>query len=346
MMKVSKKRFVAAGLFIVALLVYFHINPIAFPANAEEKKNMEPYIQNMKTQCYGRFLVDVPQESTREGNGSYEYGFGKVSVELQAGGLQHFQAYITGLEKDLASQYIRNGASKLTHAESFSDSGKLLASYANEAGIGFNMLGLVKKENVLFKVTANGSDKSDLDTFSRNLQELIPYLKPLADDAIPTGPGFCMNGGIITASHKNGEYYSRGFTLPKLPGLYFSFTSNVNRDKVWPGILDRESSILKRWGELVSLVKTLRKARRTIDGSEAQEWLMRYPDDDGTYKYSFELEIPGKPHSLAEPNITVMMTIIGKDAGSESEPGNITEAEALLLWDAVTSTIRLRPGAI
>lgn len=73
---------------------------------------------------------------------------------------------------------------------------------------------------------------------------------------------------------------------------------------------------------------------------------MRYPDDDGTYKYSFRLEIPGKPHSLAEPNILAIMTIEGKDAGSEIEPGNITEAEALLLWDAVTSTIRLRPGAI
>ncbi len=345
MIKISKKQLVAAGLILLATLLYFRINPIPFPASAEEKKNMEPYTQNMKTQCYGRFLVDVPKQSALETGGSYEFGFGKFSVEHYKKGMLNFQAYATSVERDFAAQRIRNNVSKLLHTESYSDDARMLAYYADETGIGLRTLGLVKKENVVFKVEASASDKADLDDFSRNLQGLIPHLKPLAENAIPTGPGFCINGGIITTHPRDGEYFSNGFTIPEYPELYFSFTSQVNGDNVEPGILDREPVILKSLGGMALNIKTVRKSRRDINGMQAQEWLVRLPAGD-TYEYSFKLEIPGKPNSIADPTIRVGMSVGGQDESGNVMPVNMTEDEALLIWDAVTSRIRLRPGAV
>lgn len=345
MLKVSKKWLVTAGFVILAALLYFYLNPIPFPANAQEKKNMEAFVQNMKAQCYGRFLVNVPRQSVRGDGGSYGFGFGKIAVERHANGLPHFQAYVASLEQDFATQRIRNDVSKLMHTESYSDGARMLAYYDNELGLGFRTLGLVKKENVLFKVEASGSDKADLADFSRNLQGLIPHLKPLANNTIPSGAGFCMNGGIITTQHMDGEHFSNGFTIAEFPELYFGFSTTVNGDKVDPGIIDREANIIKGLGEFINQIKTIRKGRRIINGMEAQEWLTRLPPGD-THEYYFKLEIIGKPNSISEPRIIVGMRLTGEQVGNEKKSVKMTEAEAVLLWDAVTATIRQRPGAV
>ncbi|RJG00206.1 hypothetical protein D3878_00345 [Noviherbaspirillum sedimenti] len=333
------------GVLAVVTTVLFRINTFSATANAQEKKNMEPYTQNMKKQCYGRFLVDIPQQSKEGGKGTYEFGFANISVGRHEKTMPHFQAYATSIKESYAAQRTLENAPRLVHAETISDDARFIAYYDDDFGIVFKTLGLVKKENILFKVEAHGSEKPELEAFSQNLQNLIPHLKPRANNEIPTGPGFCMDGAIITTQHKKGEYYSSGFTLPEFPELYFGFSTNVNGDKVDPGIIDREANIIKDLGGFITQIKTIRKGRRMINGMEAQEWLTRLPPGD-THEYSFELDIVGKPNSISESRISVGMRLTGSQVGNKREPVKMTEAEALLLWDAVTSTIRPRPGAV
>lgn len=345
MTKASKKVLIAVGILAIAATAVFRLNTFPTTINAEDKKKMEPYTQNMKSQCYGRFLIDVPKQSIEGAKGSYEFGFAKIAVESHEKTLPQFQAYATGLEGSYAAQRTLKGVSKLVYKEAVSDSARLFAYYDDDFGVAFKTVGLVKKENILFKVEADGSKKSDFETFSRNLQSLLPYLKPRVDNAVPTAAGFCMKDAIITTQHKNGEYFANGFTLAEFPELYFGFSTNVNGAKVDPGLIDREADILKGLDGFISQIKTIRKGRRIINGMEAQEWITRLPPGD-THEYSFKLDIIGKPNSISEPRISVGMRLVGKEVDGKRAPVNMTEAEALLLWDAVTSTIRLRPGAI
>lgn len=345
MTKLSKKVLIACGVLALAAIVLFRLNTFPTTANAEEKKKMELYTQKMKTQCYGRFLLDVPQQSVEGEKGTYEFGFAKIAVERHEKTLPQFQAHATNLEGSYAAQRTLKDVSKLVYKEAVSDSARLFAYYTDDYGIGFKTVGLVKKENILFKVEAKGSKKSDFETFSRNLQSLIPYLKPRVDNAVPAGQGFCMKDAIITTQHKNGEYLANGFTLPEFPELYFGFSTNVNGAKVDPGLIDREAEILNGLGGFISQIKTVRKGRRMINGMEAQEWITRLPPGD-THEYSFKLDIIGKPNSISEPRISVGMRLVGKEVDGKRASVKMTEAEALLLWDAVTSTIRLRPGAV
>lgn len=314
-------------------------------ATAYERKMMEPFIKSMKTKCYGRFLLDVPQSSIDGDGDHYDYAFATILTAKEPSTQALFDARIDAMEAANQEKKTFKGAAFLRHAERIDSKLRWLAFYRNELGVAFEIRGFVLKDQRLFTVEAGGSDDEDLQNFRREFIALAPHLKPLALDATPTGPGFCMRGGYIAAEDRRGESVNSGFEVPQLPELYFSVSTSTNGDNIDPGPLDREGAIIAQLGSLISQVKTIRKGRRTINGMEAQEWISKIPPGD-EWEYSFDLVIPGKPNSNAAPNISLTMKLEGVESNGVRAPVKMSEAEALLLWDAITSTLRLRPGAL
>jgi hypothetical protein len=329
---------------VLALAGILAAGSLRFPATAHERKTMEPLIKSMKTKCYGRFLLDVPQSSMDSDGNSYGYAFAKIGMEKQPYTPDQFHARVDAMESANRAKKTYKGAAFLRHAERVDRDLRWLAFFDDELGSVFEIHGFALKEQTLFRVEADGSRDEDLQNFRRQLVALAPHLKPLAPEAIPPGPAFCMVGGYIAGENKRGESADFGFELPELPELSFSVSTSTNGDQVELGPLDRERSIVAQMGSLMNQVKTIRKGRRTINGMEAQEWISKIPPGD-VWEYTFDLVIPGKPNSNAAPRISMTMELRGIETEAGTQPVKMSEAEALVLWDAITNTLRPRPGA-
>lgn len=330
-----------ATLTALVVSINFHSSPLVGQA-----ENMEPFIQNMKAVCTGRFLLELPRTSVRRKGVNYQYAFTRVEVMDTAKNLQAFTHAVSKIEADYLGRRTGKDNSFLVFSEKLRNDFRWLVHHENDYEIGGGMQAYVLKESTIFKIVREGWSEEDKANFRRELVALEPHLHFLAPDTVPSGRGFCMSHGYIDKTDSRGETAGEEFTIPEIPGLYVLVSTQVNDEKILPGILDKEASIIEQMGSIMDDIKTIRKGRRTIHGMEAQEWIVKVPPG-GYWEYKFELDIPGKPNSHANPRIGIVMKLAGKNNDSgDAEPVTFSESEALLLWDAITNSLRLRPGAL
>jgi len=96
---------------------------------------------------------------------------------------------------------------------------------------------------------------------------------------------------------------------------------------------------------VAGLIKTLRKGNRTVNGREGEEILETYPTDLGFRTHQFRWEAQGTQIGEAlKPTLIVEFEsgMFKDDHGNPLRP-NITDDQAIAIFDAVVNSIRLRP---
>jgi hypothetical protein len=316
------------------------------PSPAKRKTAAHPpFTPDLVTRSYGRFLLDVPRDSIPIESETYSFAFATVAVDRNLMTVEQFNNVVDLKIRLLKSRSNRHQRMLFSAAERISESIRWVASW-REDDEARDVAGFALIDGCKFTISGVVYDEDDFSDFRQAFLALLPRLRPLKQQAVPDGSGFCLTGGYIEGGNERAESVSSGFLLPAMPDLLFTVRTRTNGARVDAGVLEREaSSVMGRIGRHMGTMITLRTTRKEIAGMQAQEWMVRNPPGE-TWRYKFVLEIPGAPASNAAPNIVLTMRLHGADGAVGREPSGLTEAEALRLWDAITGSLRPRPGAL
>ena len=309
-----------------------------------------------KTYCIGRFLIDLPPALVLTGKGIYGEIWGEPIVwrkdltpetarkeaEAEIGKWKNTQNEKTDTSMFLGTVELPNGGIAIIRWRKFNTKETLaFQSWFVTPG----------PEPRVFTYTLECSAREPYKSGAQNdLKYLASTLRSRDEwGPIPTGPGFCFDGGISVhtgawRSERAGMY----FQLPMYPGIDFVFSiwgMGIKGQTLFED--EREdgpsADIQKRFAPGA---RVIRKGELTLGGGiPAQEIAFYAPPhaDKGEY-YAFTLKAASDGERFDRPELRFAIGN-GLHLYDRKKPFRSTE-EAIGLWDAITRTIRLRPGAI
>ncbi|MGV3345428.1 T6SS immunity protein Tli4 family protein [Enterobacteriaceae bacterium LUAb1] len=318
---------------------------------------MQPIIQHLTTRYAGRFLIDVPQafisddENQAEINGHIMYSKQQYfpaflqKVALKEESFKHKPDYAFASPQQrpfLKAKYPLEDNRKgvifnRIQGDGMTDDARMLEAnlWSNGVGIELN----VEASDASAPWYAEDRKKRP-DLYYTNTeqkkQELLALLKRIEGwDNItpPPGQGTCYTNVFIKGPPGDKEFAVNGYGYNNKSDIYLSVeydTFTKEKDT----LLERASGIKALLARIVGL-KTLRKGKRTINGLQGEEWLTVQTDKHGKTTYLFNLLINEKIGSPQTPYLAVTLT----------NSDILSEEDTLALWDAVTHTLRPRPGA-
>jgi hypothetical protein len=180
------------------------------------------------------------------------------------------------------------------------------------------------------------------------MQDIALSLRSLNDGEIPAEAGFCFEGGI---SRHNGAWRAEragmDFTLPEAPGMTFGLSIRGRRSPDGP-FLKRNDVLAVLEDALRPGVRVLRRGKVMLGDVAAEELVRidasRNPMWHENTLYDFELEAPNLGERLDRP--WLRFTMNNYLSIDEETLAFRSDKEALDLWDALSRSIRLRPGAV
>lgn len=336
---------------------------------AQEKQTMTNLTQTMQTHCIGRFLIDLPKEASIET--MQTLGHNREVVIDMAGTmtLEAFHARMAQIEADYKVKKHMEGWPYFYGSSSPSPDIKLFERLeeANRLTEDARAIeGYKWSNNKVIQMITKATDVSDpkyqndpiakqwhTDTAEKKalITDLLQRARRRDINDIPTEPGLCFDGGFVAEkAGKEDEFYAT-FKFKSMPDVDFSLSiySGLNGDTT---LLERESDL----NQMVSNSNgsVIRKGPVSIPGAEkVEEWLMEGDMEQGGGRlmkgHYFKLEGNSKGGSPQRPNFELVMENGGEfesERSSKPTKASLSEAEALALWDAVSKTLRLRPGAL
>lgn len=178
------------------------------------------------------------------------------------------------------------------------------------------------------------------------IQDIAASLRARDAWEIPTEPGFCFGGGF---SAYTGEWrYERsgfGIELPEFPGLTIGLDVWNRGIDTSPLSRDINQAMLAK-GLVTPGVSILRNGKVMLGDIEAEEVaVISDPTKINEGRaYNFELKVPGLKDRLDRPQVHLAMN--NQLHLYDGKKPFTSDTEALSLWDAISRSIRLRPGAI
>lgn len=308
-------------------------------------------LMKMKTVCVGRFLLDVPEDATVSYRGASLSGW-ELSSWLE--GDDAFLDRLASLEAKLRMEKNRrDGVSlELTKDTRNSYSRGRIFVFNRDWLNGFedgkktveqvvSILAFVRSHDVTYKFDAKIRIDRDVD----ELEKIIGQLRWRGEHEIPEQKGFCFKNGMLVEplSADLAEYTGIFLGLKNHPDLAMAFTTMAGID---PGqtLLQRDAAneIKQKYR---SRFHVLREGPRNLNGIPGEEVLERVDEPNGSTLQGFMWESLGKQDDLYLPSL-----ILEFDTG-HGQPGkpinsSLSDAEALALWDKISSSLRLRPVGV
>ena len=295
-----------------------------------------------KTHAIGRHLVDVPGDAKLVERWKYnDDPLEPLLIKSDA----HFKQIVAQREAELRmAQHKTKGAMLIERVE-HAQGGVTLISWKRPTGVIFYHFDsffrggsrAIKYYGELSPNFKQGA-LADFEVMSREWRELLP-------NEIPEGVGFVAGNMILADKDFNRESWSLDIKLANKPDVSIELSSFV------VGKVDPEQTLRKRAGGIVAGMlglglglSRLRNRERPVGPIWAEEILVA-GTQDGKRGYGFKWEAPGKPNSLAEPQLNLELEV-GESAYTTNAQSFSSDEEALALWDAIVDSIRLRPGAV
>ncbi|WP_255581770.1 T6SS immunity protein Tli4 family protein [Cupriavidus sp. AU9028] len=195
--------------------------------------------------------------------------------------------------------------------------------------------------------SAGGVTVDRIDFARMSTDALAGRFKSRDRNAVPTEPGFCLEGGMIAGKEYQPESFTVGIKFPEHPNAIISIDARTGAEE--DRLLDRVGGFfLSATRGLMPGLTVLRKGERNVGSIEAQEFATA-ASDKGQRVYAFAWESQGKDKSLADQNIAVRLQVLEQSVVSEEtpyQPAFKSDEEALQLWDNIIESVRLRPGAV
>jgi hypothetical protein len=188
-----------------------------------------------------------------------------------------------------------------------------------------------------------------IDSFQESYPLAEAELKKLYENITPAdindgaGKGFCAGAVEFAGTHAV-EWVSVKYRSKDRPDLSISITVDTFRP-------DEEKSLFERTTGPSSLFsvfdidhKVLRKRELKVAAMSAQEWLAKIKDPDRKeWQHKFALETMRANPTLLLPHIHIEFSSGKTGADGVVREANISDAEAIALWDDVVRSIRPRP---
>lgn len=179
-----------------------------------------------------------------------------------------------------------------------------------------------------------------------NLAKLIDQFRPLVPNEIPTEPGFCVNRGIILdpLTADQGERVTLFARLPGHPDISIDFDTTAGTAP-GPNLLARNAKVMAHESpDVRARVKTLREGERIINAIPGVELVQKVSEENFTTGYDFGWESIGKQDDVLLPELILDLDSgHGPRAGSGPVQSSLSETAMVALWDAISSSVRLRP---
>ncbi|CAN7295255.1 T6SS immunity protein Tli4 family protein [Trinickia sp. LjRoot230] len=329
----------------------------------QEQSTLNVLTTNLKTQCVGRYLVDVPADSaifgTSEVNG--------VTIESQAMSLGEYRKAMDAHSVRLKNTESRFGYRflyvdseiegipesryflSLGNPEALTDSERLIEGYRWDRGyrIKMQITASDARNSTYFKDDEDARNSEAMNNVAKKAQRVIALLssaRARPDDEIPTEPGMCFQGGFLAGKPWEHEQAFGQFVMPSHSDTSVGLRTYSN--------VKEKTSLLERAEEVDKEIKgaqgrTIRKGPVSLAGTHAEEWLMSGITVLRVKGFHFYLEGNSKIGSPETPLIALNMEVgapnrVFKEATLERV--TLTELEAVGLWNAVSRTLRPRPG--
>lgn len=296
------------------------------------------------TQCFGRFLVDLPQ--TAKSNQTYKIRGNKI--ERVSGSPEILEQRIQALERQASSERRKDGSSLLVEKILHNNGSASIISWkSKESSILWRESYFVAPGGrVAYQNSGYVSPDRKLVAIE-NAKRIADNIRVRAPGDIPTIPGFCIDGGLIAGNDYRSESFTVDVSFPDHPNVQLEIFASTGAEE--NRLLERVGGFLRTevLGTAAGL-KTLRKRKRDVGPIDAEEYLVA-ASDKGQRVYSFAWESQGKDGSLSEPNLGVNLGVLEQSVVNEKEPYRPafkSDEEALELWDVIIESIRLRPGAV
>ncbi|MBW8249431.1 T6SS immunity protein Tli4 family protein [Enterobacter mori] len=350
----------AAGYYIHNYVTFVHAPPALTDM---EKRMVNTLFATTKSQCVGRYVVEVPA--------SFENTL-TDRVQINEIRISSKRLYRPAFEQRirLREQKLKNSATVDPVDEPFlkqiyklRDNAVIFDRNRNESVAGFGRIleGHLYVDGVAFILTSEIRDVSDpkyrkdridylnggmkehqLNTKPQKLAELQDLMSRLSgrrDEDIPSAPGTCIPQGFIRDGNgKPKEDIT--FVYPHNPVFSLSVSTNT--------YLGDPASMLERSDEIQPYLtrinaKTLRKSKTEIAGFEADEWLNTAPSEKSPGNPSgqllFNVIANEKVVDFRHPIIDVTLS------NHTLPPPAYSDAELVEIWDRIIRSFRVRDNA-
>ena len=165
------------------------------------------------------------------------------------------------------------------------------------------------------------------------------------ESPLQAGPGFCIEP-LLIAMKADQEIATLNFKSSNRADLLFTVDINALSANPAPSLLGRwDRDFAGVLGALSEAPKTIRRSK-TILGDMAGEELLTRARIDGRLVLKFSAESTRAQPSFAMPLLSLTLDTEPVGASETWPAPSWSEEEAVKVWDAVTRSLRLRPGAV
>src|SRR5471032_601726 len=317
-----------------------------------DKAKVTKMTETMKTVCVGRFLIDVPAEAEVYFRGAFLSGW-TIDTDPDETDEQ-FTTRLASKEAELKAEKNEKGGNSLESTIRVDSNGiagkifvfgriwtKVLEGENEEDSTAATVHGYVRAQKTSLIFNAKYSDTK----YAKELARIVTQIKVLKEGEIPTEPGFCFGRAMLldplTASQN--ERVTMFLSLKDHPDFLIALDTAAGLKPSEP-LLIREA---KSRGVFASHLKSYRRGPRTIGGIPGGEIVDGFHEDNGTTGYSCEWASIPDQNDVFRPELDLEFT-----SGHSTRPGgqpvesSLSAQAILMLWDKISSTIRIRPTQV
>jgi hypothetical protein len=310
---------------------------------------LQKLFEKTKPVCFGRFVIDVPMETTVV-PGPQDFG---GRIETIENGAAKVANLVQEKKKELESvKHLRESGTLLRELLNGPTPGSWTVLFRNDESATRVMMVsgyLQAKPHAFLSIGATGDERT-VETEKADLTYIATHLRARAPNEVPNEPGVCLNLGFIADdSGKYQEIFGVGFRFPSLPDVSLSISSNKDGQTPQPLSVRRKEAERSVIGSILEgkfrQVKVLRDGPRKLYQWDGEEALFRRPREEGGTWQEFRYDYPGVRYDKNNPRWDAAM-FTGVDHNTAGgKASSLTDEEAVALWDAVMASIRIRvPG--
>ena len=332
---------------------------ITFGSTSAQRRLDEEVVKTMMTEkrtvCVGRLLIDLPINSSVSFTTARVDGISVnvetgVTVEGAAQRMAALEASLAGqlneykkpsLERQLIVDAINFKANLFYYDRTKPSSERLTGIRAPDAEEGITVEGFGLKDSTFFGFKGK---RLSSPKYENNLRAIVQQFEFRPTNVVPSVPGFCTENGIVhdPAFSDGNETVAMFVSLKGHPDIAIRLDTSV-LDEPQESFLARDAAndIKTRFA---SNIKNLRRGVRALNGIPGEEVLDRIKEENGTVAHVFMWESPGKGSDVLAPTVTLEMQT-GKGRPGAPVNSSLSDEAALRLWDAISSSLRIRPNA-
>ncbi|MCP3713838.1 T6SS immunity protein Tli4 family protein [Paraburkholderia sp. CNPSo 3281] len=335
------------------------------PLSQQEKQIVTELTADMKTRCVGRYLVDMPGDP-------WEWGRAKiqgVSIEAKAMTEDAWRQEVAQREEALKSTTSRDaypflyaaGKARGDNTYYFVHRGTIyeapnrryIEGYKWDRGYRFLLkvktYDYTRPDRTNDPIVKQFGVKNEVPEKTAVVFSLMDKLRGRAPDEVPTEPGVCFAGGFLRSPAGSNEDVHAQFGWDNMQDVSFDMSTT-------PDICDSTTLLQRADGaEMHAELKAadghlVRKGPVALTGMRAEEWLAEGRMDGGGRGNLFSLFVNETTSGPSTPYLSLDLTTGGQIEIQgklvKLEKRSLTTGEAVALWDAVSRTLRMRPGAL